>query len=226
MATVHIRPGEPGRLIVQFLYSPERVAKIKSVPGRRWHSGEKYWTVSHSEGMVERLLALFAGEEVEVDPALAIGTSTQSEGWKDHPLVKRVDQELVLRGYSRRTRKNYRLQVVRFLRWLGRDPATASKAELRQYLQAMADDAHLSASYCNQAQATLKVIYELVLCQPEKTSDLPRMKEPKQLPVVLSREEVARLLKVTGNLKHKALLMLAYSAGLRVSEVVHLKASP
>jgi len=76
MVTVHIRPGEPGRLIVQFPYSPERVAKIKSVPGRWWHLGEKYRTVSHSEGMVERLLALFAGEEVEVDPALAIGTST------------------------------------------------------------------------------------------------------------------------------------------------------
>ncbi|HID87208.1 MAG TPA: integrase, partial [Anaerolineae bacterium] len=45
-------------------YAPERVAKIKTIPGRRWHPEEKYWTVPRTDGMVERLLDLFAGEEV------------------------------------------------------------------------------------------------------------------------------------------------------------------
>jgi len=69
------------------------------------------------------------------------------------------------------------------------------------------------------------LLYEAVLKQPGKVCDLPRMKRPEQLSVVLSREEVARLLKVVTNLKHKALLMIAYSAGLRVGEVVRLKVS-
>ena len=69
------------------------------------------------------------------------------------------------------------------------------------------------------------LLYEMVLKQSDKVSDLPRMKRPYQLPVVLSREEVARLLKATTNLKQKALLMVAYSAGLRVGEAVRLKVS-
>jgi site-specific recombinase XerD len=241
MSLITIKAGTERRLVVALPYGPERVEKIKSIPGRRWHKEEKVWTVPDRPEMVEQLLSLFAGEKVEVDAALRpadisaksalkprgpVGrVSGSPEGWGDHPLVKQVDQELALRGYSRPTRKNYRMQVVRFLRWLRRDPEAASESELRQYLQEMADGEQLSASYCNQAQATLKVIYARVLHQPEKVRYLPRMREPKGLPVVLSREEVARLLKATDNLKHKTLLMLSYSAGLRVGEVVRLKVS-
>jgi site-specific recombinase XerD len=87
----------------------------------------------------------------------------------------------------------------------------------------MASRDRLSASYCNQARAQLQILYGQVLRQPGKVADLPRMHEPKQLPVVLSREEVGQLLEVTANLKHQTLLMVAYSAGLRVGEVVQLK---
>ena len=89
----------------------------------------------------------------------------------------------------------------------------------------MATGGQVSAGYCRGARAALILLYETVLKQPDKVSDLPRMKRPYQLPVVLSREEVARLFKVTTNLKHKALLMVGYSAGLRVGEVVRLKVS-
>lgn len=68
-------------------------------------------------------------------------------------------------------------------------------------------------------------LYDVTLKQHGKVDDLPRVKRPEQLPVVLSREEVAKILKVTYNLKHKALLMTAYSACLRVGEVVRLKVS-
>ena len=135
-----------------------------------------------------------------------------------------MDQELVLRGYSAQTRKNYRQHAVRFLRWLGQEPGTAGVGDLRQYLYEMASGGRLSAAYCNQARAALQAFYG-VLRQPEKAADLPRMQEPKKLPAVLSREEVGRLLRATSNLKHKALLMMAYSAGLRVGEVVRLRVS-
>jgi len=66
-------------------------------------------------------------------------------------------------------------------------------------------------------------LYETILKQPNKVCDLPQVQRPKQLPVVLNREEVVPLFKVTTNLKHKTLFILAYSAGLRVGEVVRLK---
>jgi hypothetical protein len=72
MALIRIKPGESGRIIVVMPYDPGRVAKIKSVPGQWWHAEEKVWSVPASEGVVERLLALFIGEEVEVDPALRV----------------------------------------------------------------------------------------------------------------------------------------------------------
>jgi hypothetical protein len=67
---IQIRPGEAGRLIVLVSYTPERVAKIKTIPGRRWHPNEQYWTVPHTDGALAHLFALFAGEPVAVEPSL------------------------------------------------------------------------------------------------------------------------------------------------------------
>ncbi len=64
---IQIKPGEAGRLIVLLPYTPERVAKIKTVAGRRWHQQEKHWTVPRTDEALARLRALFAGEPVEMD---------------------------------------------------------------------------------------------------------------------------------------------------------------
>ncbi len=58
--SVRIDAGEGNRLVVRFHYTPERVRKIKTVPGRRWHPEKKYWTVPDVKGMRERLMKLFA----------------------------------------------------------------------------------------------------------------------------------------------------------------------
>src|SRR3970040_1050192 len=68
--SIQIRPGEAGRLIVLLPFTPERVAKIKTVVGRRWHHKEKCCTVPPADGALAHLLALLAGEPVEVDPSL------------------------------------------------------------------------------------------------------------------------------------------------------------
>ena len=143
-----------------------------------------------------------------------------------HPLIKAVDDELVLRGMAYGTRKSYGQHLRSYSNWLADarvELENATREHIRAYLVQMASSGLVSAGYCRQARAALIMLYETVLKQPDKVSDLPRMKRPKQLPVVLSREEVARLFKVTYNLKHKALLMVAYSAGLRVGEAVRLK---
>lgn len=67
---IRIKPGEAGTLIVQLPYSPDHVAKIKSVAGRRWHAKEQHWTVPQDDGTLGKLLNLFPGKPVEVDPAL------------------------------------------------------------------------------------------------------------------------------------------------------------
>ena len=123
------------------------------------------------------------------------------------------------------TRKSYGQHLRNYFEWLKTNPANASIDQIRGFLVSMASSGSYSASYCRGARAALIFLYAIVLKQSEKVRDLPQLGRPSQLPVVLSREEVVRLFKVTTYPKHKALLMLAYSAGLRVGEVVRLKIS-
>ena len=81
----------------------------------------------------------------------------------------------------------------------------------------------VSYSYHNQAISGIRFLYTYVLEKPHLLSKIPRPKREKKLPVVLSREAVTRLLGTVDNIKHLALLLLVYSAGLRVSEVVKLR---
>lgn len=115
-----------------------------------------------------------------------------------------------------------------FFDWLKQKqipPAQATREQVRAYLVELATSGRVSAAYCRGARAAIIFLYETTLKQHDKAGDLPQMKRPLQLPVVLSRDEVARILNVTHQIKPKALLITAYSAGLRVGEVVRLKVS-
>ena len=110
--------------------------------------------------------------------------------------------------------------------WLTRQqipPEHTTRDQVRAYLVELASSGRVSVAYCRGARAAIAFLYETTLKQGEKVCDLPRMKRPEQLPRVLSREEVVKIFKVTPFLKHKALLITAYSAGLRVGEAVRLK---
>ena len=223
MGTIQVTPGEPGRLVVHFPYSTERVAVIRTVPGRRWHSEEKYWTVPHTPETLERIRDLFTSDRVVVAAAVE-AASEELPVAQIREIVRAVDEALTLRGNSASTRENYRLQTQRFLKWLRRQPETATEEDLKGYLLEMLDS-ELSASYARQARAALVVVYEELLGQPEKVARLPSAKGYKRVPAVLSREEVNRLLEAATNLRDKTLLTVVYSAGLRVSEAICLKVS-
>ncbi|MDA0739645.1 MAG: hypothetical protein O2999_11915 [Nitrospirae bacterium] len=78
-ALIRMRAGEASRMIVSIPYSPERVAKIKTIAGRRWHRHEQYWSVPQAPGALTQLLTLFDGEPVEVDPSLDAVPASQQE---------------------------------------------------------------------------------------------------------------------------------------------------
>jgi len=95
--------------------------------------------------------------------------------------------------------------------------------DIRNYLLNLIDVQKKSHSYAEQAISSLKFLFKDVLHRSEVIEKLPRPKKEKKLPNILSEEEIFRLLEVLDNIKHKAMLFLVYSAGLRVSEVVRLK---
>lgn len=91
--TIRVRSGEGGRLLVQIPYSPDYVAKIKTVAGRRWHAHERHWSVPQGEGTLGQLLNLFPGTPVEVDPTLEV-VNTRDKGKTSSALLVRVLADL------------------------------------------------------------------------------------------------------------------------------------
>ena len=221
MGIIQITDGDNGRLTVQFPYSPERVAAIKKIPGREWHPHEKVWTVPCSPKVIEQIQLLFPKDHLAVaETVRAAFPNLPSD--QVSPVMAALDEELTLRGYSPNTRDNYRLHMLRFLGWLRNEPSSAIVADLRAYLLEMLNSG-LSASYVRQARAMLVVYYESVLKQPDKTADLPGAKSKKKLPLVLSKEEIQRLLMAADNLRGEIYLTVVYSAGLRASEAIRLR---
>jgi integrase/recombinase XerD len=138
-------------------------------------------------------------------------------------LRQRMETDMRLRNYSPRTQQVYVRHVARCARYFGRSPDQLSAEDLRQYQKYLIEDRSASRPYIAQCVAALRFFYRVTLSRADVESVLilPRFK--RRLPVVLSREEVARLLTAVRNPKHHAMLMTGYAAGLRVSEITHLR---
>jgi site-specific recombinase XerD len=139
-------------------------------------------------------------------------------------LLAAYREELLVRRLRPRTRKVYLAHVRSFLRWSeGRGPFDPA-AHARGYLAHLVDERGVSRSYHTQAVSALKVLFEGVLGESALAAGIPRPKRDKRIPTVLSRAETARLLGAVRHPKHRVLMMLLYSSGLRVGEVVRLRA--
>jgi site-specific recombinase XerD len=103
------------------------------------------------------------------------------------------------------------------------DPAKITEEQIRDYLLYLIEKRDVSISYQNQSINAIKFYYEQVLGRPVRTYYIQRPKKPKVLPNVLSEEEVLLILNKMENLKHRCIISIAYSAGLRLGEVINLK---
>ncbi len=140
------------------------------------------------------------------------------------PLRQRMIDDMRMRKLSPKPQASYIRVVKRFAKFLGRSPDTASAEDLRRYQLHLVDQG-ISAISLNANLTGLKFLFETTLDHPALMAKMHAVHEPRKLPVVLSREEVARLLAAVDNLKHQTALSVAYGAGLRASEVVALKVS-
>ena len=220
---IYISSQGNGYLKVHLPYTPDRVLKIKSIPGRRWDPDIKCWTVPHTEGIVESLLILFEGERIQVERSLRNpGDFSRIPAAKPVGHLIKMAQELRLRGYRAKTRKSYLGHAERYFRCYEIDTESLGEDEVRQYVYDLLEKG-ASHSYVNQCVSALKFLYNKVLKYPFPVENLPRPKKERKLPNIMSREEVIRILDAFGNPKHRAILLLTYSGGLRLGEVVRLR---
>jgi integrase/recombinase XerD len=140
-------------------------------------------------------------------------------------LHDQMKMDLELKNLSPRTRSCYLTWMRSFALHFHRSPDEMGDPEIREYLHHLIREKKASQSSISQAYSALKFFYETTLKRDWNRFRIPRVQMGKKLPVVLSRQEIQAIFSAIGNLKHRALLMTIYSAGLRVSEVVHLKVS-
>jgi len=228
-------------------FSRRELDVVRALPGRRYDVQRRVWTAPQPEKALATLVAAFgaggllmaSGPEAPADTTSEPSRNNPGTGSSSGPvtpetpqppddILEQVQDALVLRGYSPKTRKVYLGHLRRFLKWCSGpdsgplrfpdDPVREGEA----YILDLIERRRISRSYHNQVVSAIRFLCESVLGRQRIAMRIARPRKERHLPAVMSREEVARLLKKTRNPKHRAILMLLYSSGLRVGEVVRL----
>ncbi len=153
-----------------------------------------------------------------------IKTKTRQLSKENSENLKQFKQLLHLKSYSESTQRTYVGEFTQFLNLLGNsDAAAMTVIRIKDYLEYCHIRLHLSENSLHSRMNALKFFYEQVLKREKFFWEIPRPKKPLQLPKLLNEDELRKLFNALTNKKHKAMLFTAYSAGLRVSEVVNLK---
>ena len=137
---------------------------------------------------------------------------------------QRMIEDMTVRGFTACTQRGYITAVKNFTAFLGRPPDQAGAEDLRRCQLHMRSNG-ASATSMNAAGAALRFFFGVTLGRGDAQVRMTTVREPRKLPVILSPEQVARLLDAARGPKYRAALSLAYGAGLRASEVVSLKVS-
>ena len=220
--SLRLRPSRT-EFLVFFPYSNEAVRSALLAAGVRYEPAAKGYVLPADAELMARVQAactrLGLSLLVPPTPALAVALPPPTP---HEALLSRYCQFIALKRYSPNTLKNYRSAFQLFLSHCApRLPLALSKQEVLDYLAGRVA-AGISETYQNLLINAIKFYYEQVEGQPRQYYSIPRPKRPQQNPKVLAQSEVKSLLQGTENCKHRAMLMLAYGLGLRLSEVLAL----
>jgi integrase/recombinase XerD len=217
-------------ILIRFAYNKAILNRLQQIANPTWSRTHKCWYVSDTQ-QLRKQFNLPTEHEAEnlVQAATVIkSTSLKTSTIGIHAINKHVlpnmEQHLILRGYSASTSKTYLGEMSCFLQQIKTANADAFTVErLKSYLAYCLQTAGLSENTVHSRLNALKFYYEQVLGKEKFFYTIPRPKKHDMLPKVISEEKILQALTTVENLKHKAILFVAYSAGLRVSEVVKLK---
>lgn len=216
---IYISEFDKDRFSLKIGYNPEVISRLKQISGFSWHPDQKFWS--------------FPGTQENLNQALEIAYHygiPEEEKESDADYKKRFmpndislfNNELKLLKYSRATIKNYISCLTEFL-FVQTDDSIPFEARVKSYLLHKIDNG-ASASSINLYLSALK-LYGSKILKVNISDNIERPSKDKKLPHVLSRNEVKLIFENVENLKHRTILMLIYSAGLRVSEAASIKLS-
>jgi site-specific recombinase XerD len=140
----------------------------------------------------------------------------------NNALIQKMRDELIVRGYSGKTIQNYISSLVLFEKYTNKSLEKIQEEDIKEYILYLIKVKDVSHSNINQTINCLKLFCAFILERENIIFKIPRPKKEKKLPNILSIEEIIAIMKATKNEKHKTILYLIYSSGLRVSEVVNI----
>jgi integrase/recombinase XerD len=219
-----------GRVKLIFRYEKELVKLIKTLPLYAWDKENLWWTIAHTE-MALANLAEFCNlsgwsyryvEDLRNLNRKARLKPVEVENYRQVPDCY-LNKLTVLR-YSGNTIKTYKDCFCEFINYYNtKDISEITQEDIQAYLLYLVEERQISTSYQNQAINSIKFYFEKVLQGPRRVYYIERPRKEKMLPSVLSEAEVKKIIENISNLKHKCLIMICYSAGLRISEALNLK---
>lgn len=203
-------------ILIKFDYDKLLVERVKKLVGVKWSNSKKAWYVTDNEENRKRFkLAL----KVEASQQTMNQLCTTNQ-----MALQKLVETIQLKGYSPSTLATYRNEFAQLLIILKEKPVETLSAErLRDYFLYCTNTLKLSENTIHSRINAVKFYFEQVISREKLFINIPRPKKKEQLPNVLAISQIEKLFEHIGNLKHKTMLYLAYSAGLRVSEVIALK---
>lgn len=201
-----LKPGKENTLLVYAPYHQPTIEKLRTFSGIKWNPKHKHWELPFSPRILEKLEHLF-GAQLKIDPLF-------------HLLP--LKRELLIRRYSRKTIKSYLHHNYQLLLFTQKNPLAMEQTDIKNYIHAKLQKNDIATATVNQMINAFRFFYGQCLGN-HFIYEVKRAKRDKLLPKVLSLTEIQKIFTHTLNLKHKTILMLTYSAGLRVSEVVKLQ---
>lgn len=212
-------------LSVSFKYNSIWVENIKKIVGRRWNPENKCWIIPNTINSKAQLTSMFGAESITWNVYQGSDKSEDNErnlSYIDDVIVS-LKKQLILKGYTNKTIKAYIGHARRFLQYTNKKLECITVNDVESYMFMLLNDQQNSHSYVNQSLSSIKFFFKYILNKDNLLYELPRPKKENKLPEVLNNEEVLAIFNKISNYKHKAILYLVYSSGLRVGEVVRLK---
>ena len=228
---LHHRGGD--QIGLYFKYDTALIAHIKKLEGIRWSATNKCWYVKNQKGILNRIFTHFKGIAwLDLDNLKKQEKqSTKKQSKRPTKPVKpqkkipeAYSRLLVRRRYSPNTINTYTHFFKQFINYFpDTDLDQLTEDHIRQFQDYLVSKRKVSISTQNQAINAIKYYFEQVLDGERKTYHIERPRREKKLPQILSEQQILRIIEATENLKHQSIIVVMYSAGLRVGELLKLR---
>ncbi len=200
------KKGEDEKILLKMPYNEDFLNKIHSIPEANWDLKSKHWEVSLSIENLNKLRELFE-EKIDIENFLFFSF---------------LERELRIHDYSAKTKKAYLRVNWEIVEYCNKNADLINKDDVRRYLDYHTEIKRTKASTRENIVSSLRFFFGKIL-NKDFIFEIKRPRKENRLPIVLTEEETVKILSALDNLKHRALLMLVYSGGLRVGDVVRLQ---